>query len=213
MNRTAAQKPDLRSLSGPQLRLVLEAARTLRGPSREPFLQAVALALADCRELGDGRRRSRHTIGARRTAAVHLAQRSANDETIRSFGGEATSNDACDTSINTTGRGGCDGPSRSDGIPRGRFICIRTAPVQKLRGAKPCTGYRDLLRKDHTMTPPKHLSAAMRSWWQSVTKSFALEPHHLLLLERACCAWDRAEQAREILARDGLTHVFGGGDH
>jgi P27 family predicted phage terminase small subunit len=54
------------------------------------------------------------------------------------------------------------------------------------------------------MTPPKHLSAAMRSWWQSVTKSFALEPHHLLLLERACCAWDRAEQAREILARDGL---------
>jgi hypothetical protein len=53
-------------------------------------------------------------------------------------------------------------------------------------------------------SPPAYLSDAMRKWWSEVVKSFVLGPHHLLLLERACRAWDRAEQAREAVQRDGV---------
>jgi hypothetical protein len=45
------QRPNLRKLTGPQLRTVLEAAQQLRG---EPFFRLVAIALADRAELGDG---------------------------------------------------------------------------------------------------------------------------------------------------------------
>jgi P27 family predicted phage terminase small subunit len=33
---------------------------------------------------------------------------------------------------------------------------------------------------------------------------YALEPHHVRLLQAACETWDRLQQAREILATDGL---------
>jgi phage terminase small subunit len=32
-----------------------------------------------------------------------------------------------------------------------------------------------------------------------------MQSHHLRLLQLACEAWDRAQQAREILATDGIT--------
>jgi phage terminase small subunit len=32
-----------------------------------------------------------------------------------------------------------------------------------------------------------------------------LEPHHVRLLTLACEAWDRCQQARELLATEGLT--------
>jgi P27 family predicted phage terminase small subunit len=54
---------------------------------------------------------------------------------------------------------------------------------------------------------PSHLRPATRRWWRSVTDDFELESHHLRLLQLACEAWDRAEQAREVLARDGLTFI------
>lgn len=55
------------------------------------------------------------------------------------------------------------------------------------------------------MTPatPVGLDAASRRWWRSVTEDFELEAHHLRLLEIACRAWDRAEQARRRIAADG----------
>jgi P27 family predicted phage terminase small subunit len=34
---------------------------------------------------------------------------------------------------------------------------------------------------------------------------YRLETHHLKLLQALCEAWDRLQQAREILARDGVT--------
>jgi P27 family predicted phage terminase small subunit len=53
--------------------------------------------------------------------------------------------------------------------------------------------------------PPEHLSPVMRKWWTTVTHTYVLESHHLLLLEAACDAWDRTTQARDTLRREGLT--------
>jgi P27 family predicted phage terminase small subunit len=56
-----------------------------------------------------------------------------------------------------------------------------------------------------TPKPPAHLSDATKAWWRAVVRDYVLEPHHLMLLEAACGAWDRLTQARMELSRDGLT--------
>src|SRR5262249_10117746 len=53
--------------------------------------------------------------------------------------------------------------------------------------------------------PPEHLSPAMQAWWRKVMQDYALDEHHLRLLEAACDAWDRMVQARETLREEGLT--------
>ena len=53
--------------------------------------------------------------------------------------------------------------------------------------------------------PPAHLSPAMAAWWRQVMTDYALEAHHLRLLEAACDAWDRMVQARETVREEGLT--------
>jgi P27 family predicted phage terminase small subunit len=53
--------------------------------------------------------------------------------------------------------------------------------------------------------PPCHLSKDAAAWWNDVVRDFALEPHHLKLLQAACEAWDRAQLAREAVAKHGLT--------
>jgi phage terminase small subunit len=50
---------------------------------------------------------------------------------------------------------------------------------------------------------PKHLAAATRRWWVETVKNYHLESHHLRLLELACEAFDRAEQARRQVVKDG----------
>lgn len=55
-----------------------------------------------------------------------------------------------------------------------------------------------------TPKAPAHLSERSRAWWRSVTTVYALEDHHLKLLEACCVAFDRLEQARVILAVEGL---------
>jgi len=52
---------------------------------------------------------------------------------------------------------------------------------------------------------PKHLRTATRQWWNQVIADYELEPHHVRLLTLAAEAWDRGQQAREALARYGLT--------
>lgn len=52
-------------------------------------------------------------------------------------------------------------------------------------------------------SPPAHLSAEAADWWRDVLRDFDLAPHHLHLLQAACEAWDRMQQARQALADHG----------
>jgi len=51
---------------------------------------------------------------------------------------------------------------------------------------------------------PAHLSESIRVWWRLVVRDYQLESHHMRLLQAAAECWDRLQQARELLARDGL---------
>jgi P27 family predicted phage terminase small subunit len=53
--------------------------------------------------------------------------------------------------------------------------------------------------------PPAHLSESSRQWWETTLALYELQEHHLRLLQLACEAWDRAQQARAQIDRDGLT--------
>lgn len=54
--------------------------------------------------------------------------------------------------------------------------------------------------------PPKHLSAEATEWWCDVVRDYALETHHIRLLQAACESWDRMAQARrELEAHGALT--------
>jgi len=56
-------------------------------------------------------------------------------------------------------------------------------------------------------SPPKHLRAPTRRWWSEVVGEYELEPHHLRLLTLAAEAWDRGEEARKVLAKEGLIYT------
>lgn len=60
-------------------------------------------------------------------------------------------------------------------------------------------------KKPKAIRAPRHLKAATRAWFREVSENFVLEPHHVRLLQLACEAWDRSVQAREALAKNGLT--------
>ena len=55
--------------------------------------------------------------------------------------------------------------------------------------------------------PPRHLSAPTRRWFESVCNDYDLQPHHLHLLQLAGESWDRCQQARKVLDRDGLVYL------
>jgi P27 family predicted phage terminase small subunit len=55
---------------------------------------------------------------------------------------------------------------------------------------------------------PAHLRPDTQAWWQSVHRDYDLGEHHTRLLTLACEAWDRCQQAREILDQDGI--ILGG---
>ena len=55
-----------------------------------------------------------------------------------------------------------------------------------------------------TTKAPAHLAEPTRAWWRQVVRDYQLDTHHLKLFQAACEAWDRAEEAQRILARDGL---------
>ena len=63
----------------------------------------------------------------------------------------------------------------------------------------------------NTPEAPAHLRPETALWWRSVLADYELEEHHLRLLHLACEAWDRGQQARERLDRDGLTIPTGDG--
>ena len=53
--------------------------------------------------------------------------------------------------------------------------------------------------------PPKHLKPETARWWANVLSEFELEPHHIRLLTLAAEAFDRCQQARQIIDKQGLT--------
>jgi phage terminase small subunit len=62
--------------------------------------------------------------------------------------------------------------------------------------------------KNSTLKAPAHLRPDTKAWWLHVHQDFSLEEHHSRLLTLAAEAWDRACQARELLAADGI--ILGG---
>jgi phage terminase small subunit len=55
--------------------------------------------------------------------------------------------------------------------------------------------------------PPSSLSPAAASWWRSTVEQYELDPHHLRLLSEAAWSWDRCQQARAVVDRDGMTYT------
>jgi P27 family predicted phage terminase small subunit len=55
-------------------------------------------------------------------------------------------------------------------------------------------------------TPPAHLTRAAKKLWRQVLADYELDPHHLEMLAAALQAWDRMNEAREILAAEGVTY-------
>ena len=53
--------------------------------------------------------------------------------------------------------------------------------------------------------PPAHLRPATKRWWKAVVDRYEMEAHHLKLLEMAATSWDRAEEARVAISKNGLT--------
>jgi P27 family predicted phage terminase small subunit len=53
--------------------------------------------------------------------------------------------------------------------------------------------------------PPDHLSASAKEWWQAIVSRYELQEHHLRLAQLMLEAWDQAQEAREMLAEEGLT--------
>ena len=51
---------------------------------------------------------------------------------------------------------------------------------------------------------PKHLSAASAAWFREVSGSYEMGGDHLRVLQLACESWDMAQEARAILAVEGI---------
>jgi hypothetical protein len=52
--------------------------------------------------------------------------------------------------------------------------------------------------------PPTGLRAGTRRWFVAVSSSWDLEEHHLRQLAIAARSWDQAEEADELVRREGL---------
>lgn len=52
---------------------------------------------------------------------------------------------------------------------------------------------------------PRHLSAASKALWRQLVADYAFETHHFPVLQLALEALDRAEEARQAIAADGIT--------
>jgi P27 family predicted phage terminase small subunit len=55
--------------------------------------------------------------------------------------------------------------------------------------------------------PPKHLSTATKRWWRNVLKTYEFAESELPLLEAAATAWDRANEARQLIEQNGITII------
>ncbi|MDA9409989.1 P27 family phage terminase small subunit [Bradyrhizobium sp. CCBAU 45384] len=58
-----------------------------------------------------------------------------------------------------------------------------------------------------TRKPPQHLRQTTAKWFRSVLSDFDLDEHHIRLLTLAAEAWDRGQQAREVIEAEGMTFI------
>lgn len=61
------------------------------------------------------------------------------------------------------------------------------------------------------MKAPKHLSDESKRTWRRIAAEYELTPDAAGLLQVALECWDRAQQARELVTREGI--VLGGKRH
>jgi hypothetical protein len=64
-----------------------------------------------------------------------------------------------------------------------------------------------MLMKSPNLVPPKaptHLSLTMRRFWCDIVEEFDLSTDSLFILRSAAECWDRAQGARELIAKEGL---------
>jgi phage terminase small subunit len=54
---------------------------------------------------------------------------------------------------------------------------------------------------------PAHLTESSGRWWAETVETFDLRPDHRKILTIAAQSWDRYEQAREILDREGISFL------
>jgi phage terminase small subunit len=57
---------------------------------------------------------------------------------------------------------------------------------------------------DDIPAPPRHLSESSAALWKAIVEPFDLKEQHLVQLRLGLEAVDRCDQARRILAKDGL---------
>lgn len=55
--------------------------------------------------------------------------------------------------------------------------------------------------------PPKHLQPATRRWWRGIVEEYCLDSSALRLLTMAGECWDRSEEARVIVVKEGVTFL------
>jgi P27 family predicted phage terminase small subunit len=55
--------------------------------------------------------------------------------------------------------------------------------------------------------PPSYLAPTTRAWWIDIVHEFEISPHQGRTLECAAQSWDRYQEARQLLAKEGLTFV------
>ena len=62
-------------------------------------------------------------------------------------------------------------------------------------------------KPNNSVKVPKHLTAASKRFYEQVCNDYVLESHHIRLLQLLCEAFDRGQEARKLLATEGLTVV------
>ncbi len=68
--------------------------------------------------------------------------------------------------------------------------------------------YHDRLENPRDLPPPPtHLQPATKAWWTQILSDWPIGQHELQTLQAAGESWDRCQQAREALAKHGLTYV------
>jgi phage terminase small subunit len=61
--------------------------------------------------------------------------------------------------------------------------------------------------KPKPIEAPRHLSKKTREWWELIVREYSFEEHEFYKLTAAAEAWDRKEEARKTLKKEGLIYV------